>query len=80
MKRHKAFRLAILFLWLLMGKASFAAQGHKYTLASPDGKLTVEVQVGEGISYQLKQGNDIILSHSRIDLVLTDGTDRKSVV
>ena len=74
MKNNKKLCLAILSLLLLSGNASFAAKEKKYVLSSPDGTLKVEISVGNELAYQVMHGNDTILSHSNIGLVLEDGT------
>lgn len=66
--------LAILSLLLLSGNASFAAKEKKYVLSSPDGTLKVEISAGNELAYQVMHGNDTILSHSNIGLVLENGT------
>ena len=40
----------------------------------PDGTLKVEISAGNELAYQVMHGNDTILSHSNIALVLEDGT------
>lgn len=74
MKNNKKLCLAILSLLLLIGNASFAAKKKKYVLSSPDGTLKVEISAGNELAYQVMHGNDTILSHSNIGLVLEDGT------
>lgn len=74
MKNNSRLSWAILSLLLFVGNASFAATGKKYALSSPDGMLRVEISAGDNLSYQVMHGNDIILSHSNIGLVLADGT------
>ena len=74
MKNNKKLCLAILSLLLLSGNASFAAKEKKYVLSSPDGTLKVEISAGNELSYQVMHGNDTILSHSNIGLVLENGT------
>ena len=74
MKNNKKLYLAILSLLLLIGNASFAAKEKKYVLSSPDGTLKVEISVGNELAYQVMHGNDTILSHSNIGLVLENGT------
>ena len=74
MKNNKKLCLAILSLLLLIGNASLAAKEKKYVLSSPDGTLKVEISAGNELVYQVMQGNDTILSHSNIALVLEDGT------
>lgn len=63
-----------LSLLLLIGNASFAAKEKKYVLSSPDGTLKVEISAGNELAYQVMHGNDTILSHSNIGLVLENGT------
>lgn len=74
MKNNKKLCFAILSLLLLIGNASFAAKEKKYVLSSPDGTLKVEISVGNELAYQVMHGNDTILSHSNIGLVLENGT------
>ena len=74
MKNNKKLYLAILSLLLLIGNASFAAKEKKYVLSSPDGTLKVEISTGNELAYQVMHGNDTILSHSNIGLVLENGT------
>ena len=74
MKNNNKLCLAILSLLLLIGNASFAAKEKKYVLSSPDGTLKVEISAGNELAYQVMHGNDTILSHSNIALVLEDGT------
>ena len=74
MKNNKKLCFAILSLLLLIGNASLAAKEKKYVLSSPDGTLKVEISAGNELAYQVMHGNDTILSHSNIGLVLEDGT------
>ena len=74
MKNNKKLYLAILSLLLLIGNTSFAAKEKKYVLSSPDGTLKVEISAGNELAYQVMHGNDTILSHSNIGLVLENGT------
>lgn len=74
MKNNKKLCFAILSLLLLIGNASFAAKEKKYVLSSPDGTLKVEISAGNELAYQVMHGNDTILSHSNIGLVLENGT------
>ena len=74
MKNNKKLCFAILSLLLLIGNASFAAKKKKYVLSSPDGTLKVEISAGNELAYQVMHGNDTILSHSNIGLVLENGT------
>lgn len=74
MKNNKKLSFAILSLLLLIGNVSLAAKEKKYVLSSPDGTLKVEISTGNELAYQVMHGNDTILSHSNIALVLEDGT------
>ena len=74
MKNNKKLCFAILSLLLLIRNASFAAKEKKYVLSSPDGTLKVEISAGNELAYQVMHGNDTILSHSNIGLVLENGT------
>ena len=74
MKNNKKLCFAILSLLLLIGNVSLAAKEKKYVLSSPDGTLKVEISAGNELAYQVMHGNDTILSHSNIGLVLENGT------
>ena len=75
MKNNKKLYLAILSLLLLIGNASFGSQGKEILLSSPDGTLKVEISAEtKRRAYQVMHGNDTILSHSNIGLVLENGT------
>ncbi len=74
MKNNKKLYFAILSLLLLIGNASLAAKEKKYVLSSPDGTLKMEISAGNELAYQVMHGNDTILSHSNIGLVLENGT------
>lgn len=63
----------VIFLFYF-ANASFAAKEKKYVLSSPDGTLKVEISAGNELAYQVMHGNDTILSHSNIGLVLENGT------
>ena len=45
-----------------------------YDLVSPDGKFKVAVENGEGITYTLTYGGDLLIDRSEINMVLVDGT------
>lgn len=44
-----------------------------YTVQSPDGKITVTVQVGDKLRYSVKHENDQVIIPSTISMKLTDG-------
>ena len=76
MKNNLSFKLVVISLFLYCGNNSLeAASGKKYALASPDGKLKVEISTGDKLSYQIMHEKDTILSLSNIGLVLADGTE-----
>ena len=45
-----------------------------YDLVSPDGRLKVEINTGNGICYTLQHDSDVLLEDSYLGLYLTDGT------
>ena len=51
-------------------KCFICSKEKKYVLSSPDGTLKVEISAGNELAYQVMHGNDTILSHSNIGLVL----------
>ena len=57
----------------LMVISAFAAP-KDYVLRSPDEKLLVTIETGNGISYTLKHDGDLLLDKSEIGMYMTDGT------
>lgn len=57
----------------LMFISAFAAP-KDYVLRSPDEKLLVTIETGNGISYTLKHDGDLLLDRSEIGMYMTDGT------
>ena len=57
---------------LLIAASAFAAVKN-YELKSPDGRLQVKVEAGEGISYTLTHGEDLLLDKTVISMATTDG-------
>ena len=53
--------------------SAFAAP-KDYVLRSPDEKLLVTIETGNGISYTLKHDGDLLLDRSEIGMYMTDGT------
>ena len=45
-----------------------------YTLASPDGKITVEIKADEDLTYMVKYDGNVIVEESAVALTLADGT------
>lgn len=75
MKNNIFLKLIVFSLFFFSGTNAFgAAQGKKYALASPNGKLTIEITTGDRLAYQVMHEKDTILSSSNIGLVLADGT------
>ncbi len=66
-------RLMTTFAALLIAVSAFAAPKN-YELTSPDGKLSVYVEAGEGISYTLTHGGDLLMKDSHLGMYMTDGT------
>ena len=50
-----------------------AAAPTRYELKSPDGKLVVSIDAGEGISYSLTHGQDLLLDKTNISMATTEG-------
>ena len=66
-------RLMTTFAALLIAVSAFAVPKN-YELKSPDGKLSVYVEAGEGISYTLTHGGDLLMKDSHLGMYMTDGT------
>ena len=64
-------RKIVLFLALLAG---FSAAAKDYTLLSPDGRLQVNVQAGNTLTYSVSYNGKLLISPSEIGLTLEDGT------
>ena len=67
---HKLITILALSLVTI---AVFAAPKN-YELTSPDGRLKVTVEAGDGIGYSLEHDGDILLKDSHIGMYMTDGT------
>lgn len=52
---------------ILCMTASFA-KAQEYSVASPDGKIKVTVSLGDGITYDVHYGNELVLAGCRISL------------
>ena len=66
----KRFALMLSALLLAVG---LSAAPKTYELASPDGGLRVSISAGDGISYTLTSGEDVLLENSAIGMFTTDG-------
>lgn len=65
----------IIFLTIaLFAACSASAAPKEYGLSSPDGKLKVSVEAGEGLFYSLSHEGDVLLERSLIGMYMTDGT------
>lgn len=53
---------------------SMNAQPSDYVLVSPDGKLQVMVETGDGIHYSLVHDGDLLVGRSEIGMYMTDGS------
>lgn len=53
---------------------SMTAAPKNYTIASPDGKLSVEIATGDEITYSLTHSGDVIIQESPVSMTLADGT------
>lgn len=53
---------------------SLNAAAKDYVLASPDGKLQVMVETGDGIHYSLVHDGDLLVGRSEIGMYMTDGS------
>ena len=65
-------RLTTTLAALLVAVSAFAAPKN-YDLKSPDGKLCVSVEAGEGISYTLSHDGDLLLDKTAISMATTQG-------
>lgn len=66
-------RLVTLLALALMVICASAAPKH-YELISPDGRLKVTVEAGEGLGYSLEHDDDVLMKDSHIGMYMTDGT------
>ena len=66
----KRFALMLSALLLAVG---LSAAPKTYELASPAGGLRVSISAGDGISYTLTSGEDVLLENSAIGMFTTDG-------
>ena len=65
-------KLIAIMAVVLMSASAYAAPKN-YSLKSPDGKLSVSVEAGEGISYTLVHEDDLLLDRTVISMATTDG-------
>ena len=65
-------RLITTFAALLIAASAFAAPKN-YGLNSPDGRLYVNVEAGDGISYTLTHKDDLLMDKTEISMATTAG-------
>ena len=65
-------KLMTILAAVLMTVSAAAASKH-YELKSPDGDLVVSIEAGEGISYSLTHGEDILLDKTGISMTTVEG-------
>ena len=63
----------VLSLMLLCGLFCQILSAKDYKFVSPDGKLTISVQVDDDIVWSLKHGDDALLLDSPVSMTLSDG-------
>lgn len=65
------FKLIFVFVFLFSVNYSFA--GKQYILSSPNGKIQVDVSVGQSIEYTVKHISDVLIAPSPISMELDNG-------
>lgn len=65
------FKLIVVFAFLLFVSYSFA--GKQYTVSSPNGKIQVDISVGNTIEYAVKHDSDVMIAPSPISMELDNG-------
>lgn len=70
----KYYFLSFLSLMTLCSFSFTAVAQKQFSLASPDGKLKVEISTGSKIEYSVIHDNDMVLDKSPISMKLADGT------
>ena len=63
----------VLFLLFLVLMGTNLTAQEKYTLKSPDGKITVTINTGERLSYAVTHENTVVLAESPIAMTLDNG-------
>ena len=62
------------FLLAAFMSLSLGAAPKQYNLTSPDGRLEMKINVGEGLSYDVLHDGVLLLENSRMSMTLQDGT------
>ena len=65
----------IIFAVLCMLSAGVLPAQKTFTLASPDGKVTSTISVGDNLTYDIRVDGRQVLAPSAISMKLTDGTE-----
>lgn len=68
----KIKKVNLLVITLLISVGLFSQK--QFELKSPNGRLKVNINIGDVIDYQVLSGNDILIERSPISLTLDDGT------
>ena len=50
-----------------------SAAARSYDLKSPDGRLKISVEAGDGVKYSLEHDGDLLMTNSNIGMFTTDG-------
>ena len=75
----KMKRFLISSVAFLLCISAMAAPKKSYTLVSPDGKLSVSINVDNKITYTLEHDGDLLLDKSAVSMSFTDGTSFNGV-
>lgn len=59
---------------LLAAAPLWAGAQKRVQLEAPEGKIKVNVEIGDGITYSVLHGGDVLIAPSPISMTLTDGT------
>ena len=62
-----------LFLFSMLFIISFGYAQKKYEVQSPDGKLQINILVGEQIQFSLTQDKDLLIDNSPVSMSLSTG-------
>lgn len=68
------WKLFLMTLWCALPLLAGGAASKSYSLSSPDGRLTVNVAVGERITYEVKHQDRTVMTASALSMTLDDGT------
>ena len=71
--KHKTVSLMLMLL-AIFGFSSSGKAANDYKVSSPDGKLTMTINVGDKVTYTVTAEGQTLVTPSAIALVLEDGT------